>query len=213
MPSFSARYDPSDPYQSLSNAEDDGMMEDLIPTKATHHSKPTPSLHLRRVLDLPSPPSTPLRSNYYSLSHSAFSSFSSPTYTLPSSPLSQPRQRPQPQQQRLKHPATARPPPPPTLANPLTTHPRLPNPGSRSASSASSTTSSPSQPNNRLSPNLPSTHRPMQQLHYRPRKTHPYYPPNASRNVDHKRIYMNRGPHYIANWTPLGSLPKGCRRN
>lgn len=36
----------------------------------------------------------------------------------------------------------------------------------------------------------------------------PYYPPNASRNVDRARVYMNRGPHYIPNWTPLSSLPR-----
>lgn len=36
----------------------------------------------------------------------------------------------------------------------------------------------------------------------------PYYPPNSSRNVDRARVYMNRGPHYVPNWTPLSSLPR-----
>ena len=36
----------------------------------------------------------------------------------------------------------------------------------------------------------------------------PYYPPNASRNADRARVYMNRGPHYVPNWTPLSSLPR-----
>ncbi|KAK3385869.1 hypothetical protein B0H63DRAFT_523184 [Podospora didyma] len=35
-----------------------------------------------------------------------------------------------------------------------------------------------------------------------------YYPPNSSRNVDRTRVYMNRGPHYMQNWTPLSSLPR-----
>jgi len=35
----------------------------------------------------------------------------------------------------------------------------------------------------------------------------PYYPPNSSQTEDRSRVYMNRGPHYIANWTPLSSLP------
>jgi len=40
-----------------------------------------------------------------------------------------------------------------------------------------------------------------------PRRT-PYYPPNASLNVDRTRVFMNRGPHYIANWTPFSTLPR-----
>ncbi len=36
----------------------------------------------------------------------------------------------------------------------------------------------------------------------------PYYPPNASRNSDRGRVYMNRGPHFVPNWTPMGSLPR-----
>jgi hypothetical protein len=36
----------------------------------------------------------------------------------------------------------------------------------------------------------------------------PYYPPNASRNVDRARVYMNRGPHFVPNWTPLTCLPR-----
>ncbi|KAL2260350.1 hypothetical protein VTK26DRAFT_5655 [Humicola hyalothermophila] len=36
----------------------------------------------------------------------------------------------------------------------------------------------------------------------------PYYPPNASRNVDRARVYMHRGPHFLPNWTPLSSLPR-----
>jgi hypothetical protein len=35
----------------------------------------------------------------------------------------------------------------------------------------------------------------------RARRT-PYYPPNASRNIDHTRVYTSRGPHYLPNWTP-----------
>jgi hypothetical protein len=42
----------------------------------------------------------------------------------------------------------------------------------------------------------------------RPARRTPYYPPNSSRNVDRARVYMNRGPHYIPNWTPLSSLPR-----
>ncbi|KAM7190425.1 hypothetical protein V8F20_009708 [Naviculisporaceae sp. PSN 640] len=40
----------------------------------------------------------------------------------------------------------------------------------------------------------------------------PYYPPNASQTEDRSRVYMNRGPHYIANWTPLSSLPVEAQR-
>ncbi|KAK3314075.1 hypothetical protein B0H66DRAFT_567718 [Apodospora peruviana] len=40
----------------------------------------------------------------------------------------------------------------------------------------------------------------------------PYYPPNASQTEDRSRVYMNRGPHYIANWTPLSSLPIDAQR-
>ncbi|KAL2151075.1 hypothetical protein VTH82DRAFT_6173 [Thermothelomyces myriococcoides] len=36
----------------------------------------------------------------------------------------------------------------------------------------------------------------------------PYYPPNSSRNVDRTRVYMQRGPHFVPNWTPLSSLPR-----
>ncbi len=36
----------------------------------------------------------------------------------------------------------------------------------------------------------------------------PYYPPNSSRNSDRGRVYMNRGPHFVPNWTPMGSLPR-----
>jgi hypothetical protein len=44
----------------------------------------------------------------------------------------------------------------------------------------------------------------------RPARRTPYYPPNASRNpaAERTRVYMNRGPHYLPNWTPLGSLPR-----
>ena len=43
----------------------------------------------------------------------------------------------------------------------------------------------------------------------RARRT-PYYPPNSSRNRDAERgrVFMNRGPHYVPNWTPMGSLPR-----
>jgi hypothetical protein len=42
----------------------------------------------------------------------------------------------------------------------------------------------------------------------RPARRTPYYPPNSSRNIDHTRVYMTRGPHYVPNWTPLSSLPR-----
>ncbi|KAL2167552.1 hypothetical protein VTG60DRAFT_1138 [Thermothelomyces hinnuleus] len=42
----------------------------------------------------------------------------------------------------------------------------------------------------------------------RPARRTPYYPPNSSRNVDRTRVYMNRGPHFVPNWTPLSSLPR-----
>lgn len=42
----------------------------------------------------------------------------------------------------------------------------------------------------------------------RPARRTPYYPPNASRNTDRTRVYMNRGPHFVQNWTPMGSLPR-----
>ncbi|KAK3376341.1 hypothetical protein B0T24DRAFT_677231 [Lasiosphaeria ovina] len=41
-----------------------------------------------------------------------------------------------------------------------------------------------------------------------PNRRTPYYPPNSSRTVDRTRIYMNRGPHALPNWTPLTSLPR-----
>ncbi|KAH6615982.1 hypothetical protein B0J18DRAFT_293867 [Chaetomium sp. MPI-SDFR-AT-0129] len=43
---------------------------------------------------------------------------------------------------------------------------------------------------------------------YRTARRTPYYPPNASRNVDRTRVFMQRGPHYVPNWTPLSSLPR-----
>jgi len=36
----------------------------------------------------------------------------------------------------------------------------------------------------------------------------PYYPPNSSQSNWRGRAYMNRGPHYVANWTPLWSLTR-----
>ncbi|KAK0738084.1 hypothetical protein B0T18DRAFT_239127 [Schizothecium vesticola] len=40
----------------------------------------------------------------------------------------------------------------------------------------------------------------------------PYYPPNSSRTADNKaRVYMPRGPHYVANWTPLSTLSRGSQ--
>ena len=39
----------------------------------------------------------------------------------------------------------------------------------------------------------------------------PYYPPNSSRTFDRTRVYMGRGPHYVANWTPLSTLPRALQ--
>lgn len=40
----------------------------------------------------------------------------------------------------------------------------------------------------------------------------PYYPPNSSRTADNKaRVYLPRGPHYVANWTPLSTLSRGTQ--
>lgn len=40
----------------------------------------------------------------------------------------------------------------------------------------------------------------------------PYYPPNSSRTADNKAlVYLPRGPHYVANWTPLSTLSRGTQ--
>ncbi|KAL2136870.1 hypothetical protein VTI74DRAFT_596 [Chaetomium olivicolor] len=223
MPSFSTRHYPSDRYRSLSAPSDD-LMEDVIPT-THHHSKSSTSPFdlvpsdgsLLDYFDLPSPPSTPLRQTHHSLSYSSLNSFPSPTSTpglLSRSPgrsgtLS--RSSSVSSSPRASPPASS-PPRWPTAAQRI---PRLSaRPRSRSVSSSSSSSSYSALGGAEMDVDMTGleTSRTGGAIagapYVRSARRTPYYPPNASRNVDHRRVYMNRGPHFIPNWTPLSSLPR-----
>ncbi|KAK4150005.1 hypothetical protein C8A00DRAFT_46502 [Chaetomidium leptoderma] len=230
MPSSTSRRYTPDRFRSLSKPEDD-LMEDIThaipggPKSTTSHSLslgPSDG-SLLDYFDLPSPPSTPHHPTH-SLSYSSLDGFPSPTsspglaaYSSPSSfsslssntsPSTTPPSTSAPRwptaSQRLHH-----------------HHHRLPTrPRSRSTSSASSASSSSTagitgdiemggtttrggllsrSGSMTTTPPGPSV---------RPARRTAYYPPNSSRTVDRARAYMNRGPHYVPNWTPMSSLPR-----
>ncbi len=205
MPSFASRRFSPDRLRSLSK-EDLTMEEDtIIPVGRRHtpgHKRTTTSSPLALApsdggslldyFDLPSPPSTPHRSTHSSLSYSSLNSFPSPATSSPSltrrnsTTTSTPSSPPTP--------PTSTPFRWPTASQRL--HHSLPSrPRSRSVSSTSTTSSSGSDD-------------PMAPIIRHARRT-PYYPPNASRSTaDRSRVYMNRGPHFVQNWTPMGSLPR-----
>lgn len=238
MPSFTSRHYTPDRFRSLSNPEDDLMEDishttarPRSKTAATTASTLTlvPSDgSLLDYFDLPSPPSTPHRPTH-SLSYSSLNSFPSPA----TSPSHRGSRSPASLSSISGGSSSSGTLTPPTSSPPTSTLPRWPTasqrmhhrlptrPRSRSTSttsslsSASSSTSSPADiemanTNTNTSPNTSSnTSRPntITPLIRQARRT-PYYPPNASRNVDRARVYMNRGPHFVPNWTPLTSLPR-----
>ncbi|KAK4119142.1 hypothetical protein N657DRAFT_650566 [Parathielavia appendiculata] len=227
MPSFTNRRNVPDRFRPLSKPED-GLMEDMNQT--TPAAKDGSSLtlgpsdgSLLDYFDLPSPPSTPQRPTH-SLAFSSLAGLSSPATSpvpsLRSSPIG------------LSTPSSISSGASPNSSPPMTTLPRWPTasqrihrrpirPRSRSASSVSSSSSS-----------LTSSSTPVVDADVdmigtdttglpggaggttgippliRSTRMTPYYPPNSSRNVDRARVYMNRGPHYIPNWTPMSSLPR-----
>ncbi|KAK4038351.1 hypothetical protein C8A01DRAFT_48047 [Parachaetomium inaequale] len=221
MPSFTSRRYTPDRFRSLSKPEDD-IMEDI-----GHATKPTLSSagslalvpsdgSLLDYFDLPSPPSTPHRPTH-SLSYSSLNSFPSPA----TSPGLVARSPPSSSSSRSSLNST------PTSSPPTSTPRRWPSaserihrlptrPRSRSTSSVSSSGSSSTLGGGDIEMSgtgadtsmggtgMPLPPPPM----IRSARRTPYYPPNASRNADRARVYMNRGPHYVPNWTPLGSLPR-----
>lgn len=235
MPSFTSRRYTPDRFRSLSKPEDD-LMEDITHTMLPSHKSTTSGSltlapsdgSLLDYFDLPSPPSTPHRPTH-SLSYSALNSFPSPatspgliagspaslsSISSSSSSRSSSSNRTTSGPNCNPSPPTSIPPRWPTASQRMHHH-RLPlRPRSRSASSASSSGSSAS------APGLAGGDIEMGgtggtgagtggvvPLVRMARRT-PYYPPNSSRNVDRARVYMNRGPHYVPNWTPLSSLPR-----
>ncbi|GAB1317968.1 hypothetical protein MFIFM68171_08178 [Madurella fahalii] len=175
--------------------------------------------------DLPSPPSTPQQPTYSSLSFSSLNSFPSPATSPELVSLSR--------RNSISSTSTTS---SPSASPPSLSAPRWPTPSQRSHASRlpmrarSRSTSSCSSSSGLSSTTLADDvdvdmagvgvaggstsgsagagaerHQPYVVRHAR--RT-PYYPPNASRNIDRARVYMNRGPHYVPNWTPLSSLPR-----
>ncbi|KAG7294200.1 hypothetical protein NEMBOFW57_004270 [Staphylotrichum longicolle] len=231
MPSFTnRRYTPD----RLSSLPQDDLMDDIThhSTSPNRHHRPkhtNPSSlsssslglvpsngSLLDHFDLPSPPSTPHRSTH-SLSYSSLSSAAatgSPSLAARSFASSTPTSSP---------PSSSTTPRWPTASQRIARLPMRSRSHSSSSSASSSSSSSSYSSSSASSPRLdldadvemggmPAT-TPISGSGTPPplirsaRRT-PYYPPNASRNSDRTRVYMNRGPHYIANWTPLSSLPR-----
>ncbi|KAH6623411.1 hypothetical protein F5144DRAFT_360698 [Chaetomium tenue] len=231
MPSFTSRHYTPDRFRPLSKPEDD-LMEDIHQTAPGIKYSSSGSLtlgpsdgSLLDYFDLPSPPSTPHRATHHhnntNLSYTSLNSFPSPA-TSPGlaarSPATLSRSS-STSSSRNTTPTSS----PPTSALPrwpsaaqrihrLPTRPRSRSTSSASSAGSASTSSSLSAPalgdiemggmggvgGGMMAPP------PM----IRSARRTPYYPPNASRNADRARVYMNRGPHYVPNWTPLSSLPR-----
>ena len=217
MPSFTSRRYIPDRFQSFKPDDDDDMTSDAVCHHAGTGSHKTsggsPSLvpsdgSLLDYFDLPSPPSTPQLPTH-NMSLSSLNSFPSPSThpelvrSASSSAVSS----------RTSSPGGSdgsSTPHWPTAAQRVV---RLPTrPRSRSVSSTSSTSSTGSGGSSSSAAGdiemggTGAAAGPVPVV--RTARRTPYYPPNASRNVDRTRVYMNRGPHYIPNWTPLSSLPR-----
>ncbi|KAK0710448.1 hypothetical protein B0T21DRAFT_376623 [Apiosordaria backusii] len=155
----------------------------LVPSSSSDGS-------LLDYFDLPSPPSTPVKSTHHH-QYTSLNSFPSPALSpeLLSSSLSPPSS-PSPGPRRDRHRRTR-------------SHSR--SSSSSSVSSSSSATlmdldggyGSGGAGDGAVAPVV-----------IRSARRTPYYPPNSSRSVDRARVYMNRGPHYVPNWTPMSSLPR-----
>ncbi|KAK3897623.1 hypothetical protein C8A05DRAFT_38818 [Staphylotrichum tortipilum] len=231
MPSFTSRHYTPDRFHSLS--KDDVTPDALLspnpslgrPSKpSSHHSGLYPSSlalvpsdgSLLDYFDLPSPPSTPHRAAHHThstLSYSSLSGFPSPASTrLPTPSLCSSR--------RSSMSSTTS---SPASSPPMACPPRWPNasqrihrlrPRSRSTSSTSSSSSSGTMDVEMTGTDTDTTGLGVGVMTttagvlVRPARRTPYYPPNASRNMDRTRVYMNRGPHFVQNWTPMGSLPR-----
>ncbi|KAH6847750.1 hypothetical protein B0I37DRAFT_354452 [Chaetomium sp. MPI-CAGE-AT-0009] len=221
MPSFTSRNYTPDRFRSLSKPEDD-LMEDINHTGPGAKFSSSGSLtlgpsdgSLLDYFDLPSPPSTPHRPTH-NLSYSSLNSFPSPS-TSPGLAARSPGTLSRSSSTSSSRNTT------PTSSPPTSTLPRWPSasqrihrlptrPRSRSTSSASSAGSaSSSSASAAAAPaigDIEMTGMPPPPPLIRSARRTPYYPPNASRNVDRARVYMNRGPHFVPNWTPLSSLPR-----
>ncbi|KAK4222589.1 hypothetical protein QBC38DRAFT_75149 [Podospora fimiseda] len=161
---------------------------------------PTDNGSLLDYFDLPSPPSTPMNptysfTNFNSLNEAAFLPPSSPGLSTSSvsscssfsSPPSSPGMGSGP-----NHWPTAS-----QRINRLPVRPRS------SRSSSTSSADALADGIRDMSVNGPA-------INVRAARRTPYYPPNSSRTREGERarVFMNRGPHYVPNWTPLSSLPR-----
>lgn len=236
MPSFTSRHYTPERFRPLSfSPSEDEIMDDI--TQTTPSMKPTSTASgslamvpsdgsLLDYFDLPSPPSTPQRPTHnlsYSSLNSSPRTSSSPGYVArhhSAASLSTPGTTPQ------SSPATSTVPRWPTASQRIQRLPTRSRSRSTSSASSSSTFSSSfSHPRllstslspedlkdvemsgmNAMGPGGPFAPAPSAVV--RPARRTPYYPPNSSRNVDRTRVYMNRGPHFVPNWTPLSSLPR-----
>ncbi|KAK4160901.1 hypothetical protein QBC43DRAFT_110160 [Cladorrhinum sp. PSN259] len=174
---------------------------------------PTDTGSLLDYFDLPSPPSTPMNPTHFSSMNDAFpgagpsspglstssvsscSSFSSP----PSSPSLNGHHWPTASQRISRLPV----------------RPRFSSSNSHSRSSSTSSSSSAFGADTLADgiESLSVSGTPTQQpgITVRAARRTPYYPPNSSRtrgDGERSRVFMNRGPHYVPNWTPLSSLPR-----
>ncbi|KXX78137.1 hypothetical protein MMYC01_205093 [Madurella mycetomatis] len=231
MPSFTSRQYAPEHLSPLS--KDDGMMEDII-----HHSVGMPTGNAKETasqisssltlvpsdggslldyFDLPSPPSTPQQATHDSLSYSSLNSFPSPASTSELVSLSR--------RNSVSSTSTTS---SPSASPPSLSIPRWPTPSQRShasrlpvrnrSRSTSSCSSSSGLSSTTLAddidvdmtgfPGSAGAGERQQPYVVRHARRTPYYPPNSSRNIDRARVYMNRGPHYVPNWTPLSSLPR-----
>ncbi|KAK0664567.1 hypothetical protein QBC41DRAFT_328528 [Cercophora samala] len=178
-------------------------MEDIVYdspstyTKPAHHGSQTSSTStlvpsdggsLLDHFDLPSPPSTPVKASHDR--YSSLNSFQSPALSpdLFSSSLSPPSS-PSPRRDRHSRSSSGS------------------RPRSHSRSSSSSSVSSSSSGTMMELDGYSGGDGGVVPVVRSSRRT-PYYPPNSSRSVDRARVYMNRGPHYVPNWTPMSSLPR-----
>lgn len=226
MPSFTSRHYTPERLQPLSKLSDDSM-DDIIYTRSagpknlSAHFADSLNLvpsdgSLLDYFDLPSPPSTPHRPTH-SLSYSSLNSLPSspPRSAANSPPSSSPSSSPPPLYTSPHSTTTSSPPRPRWPSHSQRIH-RLPvRPRSRSTSS-SSTSSSASSSSSLLGADGDTDMLGLGLgvvsggVTVRPTRRTPYYPPNASRSgaAERSRAYMNRGPHYVPNWTPLASLPR-----
>ncbi|KAL2021910.1 hypothetical protein VTK56DRAFT_6505 [Thermocarpiscus australiensis] len=231
MPSFRSRQYRPERLSSLPKPEDDvDSMEHTFhhaPGPKTGNSQSSSAFalgpsdgSLLGYFDLPSPPSTP-HGPTNRLSFSSLDSLSSPTTTTPATTPSLARSRSGSSSSSGSSTGSASPPSTstprwPTLSQRIQRLPVRTRSRSTSSSATGPSSSSSSSPlststladvemgGTRSAESSSSGVRPL----VRPARRTPYYPPNASLNVDRARVYMNRGPHHMPNWTPLSSLPR-----